>query len=164
MLLLHIVHVIISRESGHFNLAFIKTLWQLEFQIILVSCKWNRTNFPSCSAPAAQTAIVHGVASLHKDPAASLYSQSHHSTPSQKAATVPVGAAEPANRPHVLSTAEVGAACRETLYCLHRNIRSAVLLAVPTHMALFFMFLGVHSGEEMVKLVKRRKQQKGRRR
>lgn len=47
------------------------------------------------------------------------------------------------NCPHVLGRAEVG----ESLNCLSRNIRSTVLLAVPTHMALFFI-LGARSGEE----------------
>lgn len=98
------------------------------------------TRLPFGSAPAAQTAIVHGVASLHKDPEASLHSQSHRSTPSQKAATMLFGAAVLANCPHVLGRAGVGAACGETLNCLSRNIRSAILLAVPTHMALFFIF------------------------
>ncbi len=92
------------------------------------------------SAPATQTAIVHGVARLHKDPEASLHSQSHHSARSQKAATVLFCAAVLANCPHVLGRAEVGAACREMLNCLSRSIRSAILLAVPTHMALFFHF------------------------
>lgn len=45
-----------------------------------------------------------------------------------------------ANCPHVLGKAEVGAVCREMLNCLSRNIRSAILLAVPAHMALFFHF------------------------
>lgn len=45
-----------------------------------------------------------------------------------------------ANCPHVLGRAEVGAACRESFYCLSRNIRSAILLAVPMHMAMFFIF------------------------
>lgn len=52
-----------------------------------------------------------------------------------------------ANCPHVLGRAEVGAACRESFYCLSRNIRSAILLAVPTHMALFFISLDVHRRE-----------------
>lgn len=43
----------------------------------------------------------------------------------------------------------MGAACRDTLNCLSRNIRSTILLAVPTHMALFFHFLDEqHSGKE----------------
>ncbi|KAA8582086.1 hypothetical protein FQN60_008826 [Etheostoma spectabile] len=71
------------------------------------------THPSSSSAPAAQTAIAHGVASLHKDPEATVHytptSQSHHSTSSQKAATVLFGAAVLANYPHVLGKAEVGA-------------------------------------------------------
>lgn len=50
------------------------------------------------------------------------------------------GAAALANCPRVLGQAEVGAVRREMLNCLSRNIRSATLLAVPTHMALFFIF------------------------
>lgn len=92
------------------------------------------------SAPAAQAAIVQGVAGLHKDPEATLHSQSHHSARRQEAATVLFGAAALANCPHVLRRAGVGAACGETLNRLSRNIRSATLLAVPTHMALFFIF------------------------
>lgn len=47
-----------------------------------------------------------------------------------------------ANCPHILGRAEVGAACGESLNCLSRNIRGAILLAVPTHMALFFKNFG----------------------
>lgn len=47
------------------------------------------------------------------------------------------------NCPHVLGRAEVG----EILNCLSRNIRSTIRLAVPAHMALFFI-LGAHSGKE----------------
>ncbi|CAB1444177.1 unnamed protein product, partial [Pleuronectes platessa] len=62
------------------------------------------------------------------------------STPSQKAATMWLNAAVPANCPHVLGMAGVGTGYRRTLNCLSRNIRSTILLAVPTHMALFFIF------------------------
>lgn len=81
-------------------------------------------HFLFSSAPAAQTAIVHEVASLQTDPEASLHSQSHHSTPSQKAATALFCAAVLANTPHVLGMAEMGAACRETLNCLSRSMRT----------------------------------------
>lgn len=47
------------------------------------------------------------------------------------------------NCPHVLGRAEVG----EILNCLSRNIRSTIRLAVPAHMALFFI-LGAHSGKQ----------------
>lgn len=100
------------------------------------------TDLSSCSTPAAQTAIVHAALSLHKDPEASLHSQPHHGTPSQKAATVLFSSAVLANCPHVLGTAKVGAACRETLYCLSRNISSTILLAVSMHMLVFcFVFI-----------------------
>lgn len=50
------------------------------------------------------------------------------------------GTAVLASCPHVLGKAEVGAVCKELLNCLSMNIRSAIGLAVPTHMALFFIF------------------------
>lgn len=52
-----------------------------------------------------------------------------------------------ANCPHILGRAEVGAACAESLNCLSRNIRGAILLAVPTHMALFFKIFWVYTVE-----------------
>lgn len=140
-----IVHTVCVRMNpGHAS----HTLWNLQFYMQIAKSSSSSsvllhgelTHLSFSSAPAAQTTIVHGVASLHKDPEASLHSQSHHSTRSQKAATVLFCAAVLANCPHVLGRAEVGAACREMLNCLSRSIRSAVLLAVPTHMALFFIF------------------------
>lgn len=66
-----------------------------------------------------------------------LHSQSHHSTSSHCVVQ------HFSNCPHVLGRAEVG----ESLNRLSRSIRSTVLLAVPTHMALFFI-LDACSGEE----------------
>lgn len=65
------------------------------------------------------------------------HSQSHHSTSSHCVVQ------HLSNCPHVLGRAEVG----ESLNCLSRSIRSKVLLAVPTHMALFFIS-DACSGEE----------------
>lgn len=114
---------------------FIKSsVLQLVRQMILFSCSRAGGAYISCCTPAAQAAVVHVTLSLHKDPEASLHSQSHHSTPSQKPATVLFSGAALANCPHVLGTAKVGTACGETLYCLTSDISCTILSAAPTHM------------------------------